>query len=99
MRFDCTTAAGLRDALARTPRPMAMGRPRLLAALPEDLTHRVLGVLVLRRDTIAQRFLGIVERTRRALDDRRQLQTDNGVDVDYISDDELREQYIYCNDY
>ena len=41
MRFDCTTAAGLRDALARTPRPMAMGRPRLLAALPEDLAGPV----------------------------------------------------------
>ena len=39
MRFDCTTTAGLRDAIARTPRPLAMGRLRLLDSLPEDLTH------------------------------------------------------------
>ena len=68
MRFDCTTAAGLRDAIARTPRPLAMGRPRLLDSLPEDLTHRVLGFLRLTRDN-AQRFLGIVQRTQSAAED------------------------------
>ena len=68
MRFDCTTAAGLRDAIARTFRPLAMGRPRLLDSLPEDLTHRVLGFLRLTRDN-AQRFLGIVQRTQSAAED------------------------------
>ena len=68
MRFDCTTTAGLRDAIARTPRPLAMGRLRLLDSLPEDLTHRVLGFLRLTRDN-AQRFLGIVQRTQSAAED------------------------------
>ena len=89
MRFDCTTAAGLGDAIARTPRPLAMGRAGLLAALPEDLTHRVLGFLRLTRDN-AQRFLGIVQRTQRAAEDigrefRRQLENGNPHTFPYLT--------------
>ena len=40
----------------------------LLEALPDDLTHRILGFLQVKRDN-AQRFLGIVHRAQKTADD------------------------------
>ena len=46
----------------------ATARMSLLEALPDDLTHRILGFLQLKRDN-AQRFLGIVHRAQKTADD------------------------------